>query len=77
MVFSVHNPGVMPDEVQLQIFQRSFSTKAATGRGIGTHSMRLLGERYLGGEVTFVSQEPEGTVFRLSLPRVTLSVPKP
>ncbi len=77
VVFSVHNTGVMPEEVQLQIFQRSFSTKAATGRGIGTHSMRLLGERYLGGEVSFISQEPEGTIFRLTLPRVTLSVPKP
>ena len=33
-----------------QVFLRSFSTKAATGRGIGTHSMKLIGERYLLGD---------------------------
>jgi nitrogen-specific signal transduction histidine kinase len=67
--FAVHNPGVMPREVQLQIFQRSFSTKAEAGRGIGTYSMKLLGERYLGGKVDFVSQEPDGTTFYLRLPK--------
>ena len=76
VVFSVHNPGVMPADVQLQIFQRSFSTKAASGRGIGTHSMKLLGERYLGGKVAFVSREPEGTTFTLTLPKVIFAAPK-
>ncbi len=75
VVFTVHNPGVMPQEVQLQVFQRSFSTKASSGRGIGTHSMKLLGERYLGGQVTFVSSEPGGTTFTITLPKVTLAVP--
>jgi signal transduction histidine kinase len=70
VVFSVQNPGVMPSEVQMQIFQRSFSTKSSQGRGIGTHSMKLLGERYLGGCVTFTSREPDGTTFSISLPKV-------
>jgi signal transduction histidine kinase len=69
VTFVVHNPGVMPSEVQLQVFQRSFSTKAQTGRGIGTYSMKLFGERYLGGTVTFTSRAPEGTSFRLSIPK--------
>jgi signal transduction histidine kinase len=69
VVFSVHNPGVIPDEVQLQLFQRSFSTKGQAGRGIGTYSMKLFGERYLGGRVEFVSRIPEGTTFTLSLPK--------
>jgi signal transduction histidine kinase len=69
VVFAVHNPGVMPEEVQLQMFQRSFSTKGQTGRGIGTYSMKLLGERYLGGRVEFVSRFPEGATFALSLPK--------
>jgi signal transduction histidine kinase len=69
VVFGVHNPGVMSEEVQLQMFQRSFSTKGQTGRGIGTYSMKLLGERYLGGKVEFVSRLPEGTTFTLSLPK--------
>ena len=68
VTFSVSNAEVMPPDVQLQIFQRSFSTKSEAGRGIGTYSMKLLGERYLGGEVDFVSRSPEGTTFRLTLP---------
>ncbi|NPV45989.1 MAG: GHKL domain-containing protein [Armatimonadetes bacterium] len=69
VIFEVRNPGVMPEEVQKQIFQRSFSTKGEPGRGIGTHSVKLLGERYLGGKVSFESAAPDGTVFRVALPR--------
>ncbi len=65
--FSVRNREVMPPEVQLQVFQRSFSTKGGPGRGIGTYSMKLLGERYLGGEVAFASAAPQGTTFTLTL----------
>ena len=50
----VHNPGEIPEEVRLQIFQRSFSTKGA-GRGLGTYSIKLLGERYLRGKVSFIT----------------------
>ena len=63
----VKNPGVMTRKVQLQIFQRSFSTKGS-GRGIGTYSMKLLTEKYLRGMVYFESKEPEGTTFFLELP---------
>ena len=71
VVFAVHNTEVMPEEVQLQVFQRSFSTKGQPGRGIGTYSMKLLGERYLGGKVSFTSQPSEGTTFRLAIPKKT------
>jgi signal transduction histidine kinase len=60
--FRVHNPGLMPEPVQSQVFQRSFSTKGA-GRGLGTYSMKLLSERYLKGSVTFSSTAGEGTSF--------------
>jgi signal transduction histidine kinase len=65
--FYVHNEGVMPRDVQLQIFQRSFTTKGV-GHGLGTYSMRLLGERYLGGQVGFESTDEHGTRFWLTLP---------
>ncbi len=68
IAFSVHNPSVMPEEVQRQVFQRSFSTKAKVGRGIGTYSMKLLGEHYLGGKVEFTSEESKGTIFTITLP---------
>jgi K+-sensing histidine kinase KdpD len=63
----VHNPGHMPREVRHQVFQRSFSTKGR-GRGLGTYSMKLLGEKYLQGKVTFESTPGSGTVFSLALP---------
>ncbi|HEX9289737.1 MAG TPA: HAMP domain-containing sensor histidine kinase [Anaeromyxobacteraceae bacterium] len=65
--FTVWNDGVMPAEVQARVFQRSFSTKSQRGRGLGTYSMKLLGERYLGGTVSFVSSAERGTVFTLQL----------
>ena len=65
--FEVHNPTVMPQKAQLQVFQRSFSTKGA-GRGLGTYSIKLLTERYLGGRVSFSSKEGEGTIFRAVCP---------
>lgn len=69
VVFAVHNPGVISPEVQLQLFQRSFSTKDGSGRGIGTYAARLFTERYLRGTVTFASDEAVGTVFSVTLPR--------
>jgi len=68
-VFSVHNQSVMTEDVSLQLFQHSFSTKEGQGRGIGTTSVKLLTERYLGGTVSFESPAPEGgTTFHIRLP---------
>ena len=67
--FFVRNPGVIPREVQLQIFERSFSTKASAGRGIGTYSVRLFIERHLSGKVGFFSDEERGTEFHVTLAR--------
>jgi signal transduction histidine kinase len=66
--FWMNNPGEMPRQVQLQVFQRSFSTKGR-GRGLGTYSMRLLTERYLGGRVSFSSSASEGVTFRATYPK--------
>jgi signal transduction histidine kinase len=66
--FEVQNAGVMPATVQARVFQRSFSTKAARGRGLGTYSMKLFGERCLGGRVSFASRKELGTVFTIWLP---------
>ncbi|MBN1901566.1 HAMP domain-containing histidine kinase [Candidatus Sumerlaeota bacterium] len=67
-VFKAHNPGVIPERVALQIFKRSFSTKSEKGRGIGTYSMKLFGERYLRGKVDFESAPEKGTIFFIALP---------
>lgn len=64
----VHNDTVIPQNVQDQLFQRSFSTKGA-GRGIGTYSIKLLGERYLKGKIGFESNQKQGTTFYIELPQ--------
>lgn len=63
----VHNPTFMPRSVQLQMFNRSFSTKGK-GRGLGTYSMKLLTERYLQGAISFTTSQTEGTTFTARYP---------
>lgn len=76
VVFTVHNPSVIPYNDQLQIFQRSFSTKG-TGRGLGTYSVKLFTEKYLGGTAAFKSNAEDGTIFTVTIPFVTADVPSP
>jgi len=59
--FSVHNQGLIPAEVQAQLFKRTFSTKGK-GRGYGTYGMRLLSS-LIKGKVWLTSTEADGTTF--------------
>jgi hypothetical protein len=61
--FFVWNNGEIPHTIAQRIFQRYFSTKAQTGRGLGTHSIKLLGEQYLKGHVDFHTSKDKGTTF--------------
>lgn len=63
---SVHNNSVIPERVQEELFKRFYSTKGS-GRGMGTYSMKLLGEKYLKGKVWFDSSEEDGTTFIIAL----------
>ncbi len=69
IIFSVHNGGVMDEEVQLKVFKRAFSTKGK-GRGLGTYSIKLLTERYLHGKAWFSSDPEHGTTFFAEFPLV-------
>lgn len=66
--FCVWNTGEITRDITNRIFQRNFSTKKEAGRGIGTYSMRLLGEELLGGRVSFTTSKKEGTIFRFIHP---------
>ena len=68
VLFRVHNSGYIPGEMQLHMFDRSFSTKGED-RGLGLYSIKLLTEKYLGGRVVFESQEDRGTTFTVILPQ--------
>jgi K+-sensing histidine kinase KdpD len=66
--FNVSNQTVIPEQVQLQLFQRSFSTKEQKGRGVGLYSVKLIVEQYLSGKVLFVSNNKARTIFSIVLP---------
>lgn len=71
VVYSVHNVAVMPDDVKSRVFIYGNSTKGA-GRGLGTYSMKLIGENYLHGRVWFRSEEGFGTEFYFELEQATV-----
>lgn len=77
ILWEVWNPGHIPPENQKRIFQRHFSTKAQLGHGLGTYSMKLFGEHYLGGEVKFLSTPEGGTTFTFSLPQNSAGASQP
>jgi two-component system phosphate regulon response regulator PhoB len=66
--FIVHNAGVIPEDRRPWIFEKSPFTRGPHPRGIGTHSIKLYGERYLRGKVSFTTDEQTGTHFFFSLP---------
>ncbi len=68
LIFWVHNYKYIPFQYQIQIFERTFSTKGED-RGLGTYSMKLLGEKYLNGEVYFATDREKGTTFYFKIPQ--------
>jgi signal transduction histidine kinase len=66
--FHIWNETPIPPEIARRVFQRNFSTKGGLGRGLGTFSMKLIGEQLLGGRVSFESSALDGTTFRFVLP---------
>jgi len=69
LVFRVWNLAVIPEDTAMRVFQHYFSTKEEPGRGVGTYSMKVFGEKFLGGRVSFTSAEGEGTWFECCLPK--------
>jgi K+-sensing histidine kinase KdpD len=70
--FSVHNNLFMPTDIELQVFMRTFSTKGMQ-RGLGTYSMKILGEQYLDGKVNFTTDVKHGTTFYIDLGHMALN----
>ena len=69
VLFKINNDRIISPNIQLHIFQRSFSTKANSGRGIGTYSVKLIVEQYLNGKVRFISNDKEQTTFIIEVPK--------
>ena len=66
VIYSVHNDAVMPPQVKSKVFIQGNTTKKG-GYGLGTYSMKLIGENCLGGKVHFKSEEGFGTEFYFEL----------
>jgi signal transduction histidine kinase len=67
--FNIYNDKVIPYKIQMQLFQRSFSTKDSKGRGLGLYSVKLIVEQYLKGKVSFISNDELKTIFTIQLPK--------
>lgn len=65
--YKISNPGIIPEGVRHQIFQRSFSTKG-NDRGLGSYIVKLFTNKYLQGQVYFESDVQSGTVFTVIIP---------
>lgn len=66
--FFVWNAQEISPNMQNRVFQRNYSTKGQDGRGIGTYSMKLFGEEFLGGKVSFTTSKENGTIFKFTQP---------
>lgn len=67
----VHNQSYMDEQVQYQVFNRSFSTKGPD-RGLGTYSMKILTEKFMKGKISFTSSPSNGTTFIIEIPDMKL-----
>ncbi len=68
IIFIVHNVTALDDQARYQVFQRSFTTKANQGRGLGTYMAKLYIEQILKGKISFKSTNSYGTAFIVSVP---------
>lgn len=67
--FHVWNGGIIDPKIRHRVFERNFTTKAGTGRGLGTYSAKHLADTLLNAKVDFTSSDHAGTEFRVTLPR--------
>jgi len=69
----VNNQCYIPEHIQKRIFDSYFSTKGS-GHGLGTSSMKLLGEKYLNGYIRFETTKEDGTTFIFGIPKGVNSI---
>ena len=69
VIFKINNKGVIPKEIQPRFFEKYITHGKHKGTGLGTYSAKLAVESQK-GEISFVSNENEGTTLVVSLPSV-------
>jgi PAS domain S-box-containing protein len=64
---SIHNSGVVPEEVRATFFDKYVTSGKSGGTGLGTYSARLIARQH-GGDVTMRTDPREGTTVTVTLP---------
>ena len=64
----IHNKEMIPERIQDSFFERYVTEGKADGTGLGTYSAKLIA-RVHGGDITFVTNQSEGTTLTVQLPR--------
>ena len=65
---SIHNQGVIPEEIRDNFFEKYVTSGKESGTGIGTYSARLMAE-VQGGSIAFETTEAGGTTLTVTLPK--------
>jgi PAS domain S-box-containing protein len=67
VVIDIHNKGIIPLEVREKFFQPYITSGKEGGTGLGAHSALLIARAH-DGEISFTSEEGEGTHILVRLP---------
>ena len=78
LIYEVADNGHGMDyEISKKVFSKFFSTKGSDrGTGLGLLTTKKIVHQH-GGRISFTSQEGQGSVFRIELPRTGLPAPGP
>lgn len=68
-VFTIHNMGVVPEEVRETFFDKFVTHGKREGTGLGTYTAHLIATS-LGGRISFTTSEEGGTTLVVTLPEV-------
>jgi len=66
-IIAIHNAGAIPEKIRGRFFEKFATADKQGGTGLGAYSARLIA-RTLGGTISFLSAEQEGTTITVGLP---------
>lgn len=74
-VITIHNPGVVPEEVRDTFFEKYATAGKKTGSGLGTYSAMLMAKT-MGGTIEMTTSDRDGTLLTVTLPEAPINQPE-
>lgn len=74
VVVQIRNKGIVPEEIREKFFEKYSTSSKEGGTGLGTYSAKLVAQT-MGGDITFDSNEENGTTLTVSLPKAAEITP--